>query len=155
MLQFLDVDLDWIDFSKPPEAPWWKDPKVSTAVFGAGLYTAFRMFKWHPVFTIGVSVIPVSKWLEERTRLTPILSKLVSLGLFTGFMIVSWWVAEIAVICAGVGILMEFWDICEIIARWIEREDRNERTKDTEEAARRLKAQYAKRRGKRPSATSS
>lgn len=129
-----------MDIRIEAKPPWWKNKFVTGGVFAGALYGSYRLFQIHPIFTVGIAVIPVNKYLEQRLKVPPVLSKLVSLVLFTAFMFISWWVAEITVICAAIALTMEFHDLSDLIAEYVRREREKKADPDVEEAVRRLKA---------------
>jgi len=66
-----------------------------------------KLFLKQPHLVTALSIIPVMQYMEKHWKITPLLSKVLGILLFSGFMILSWICAEIVVFFCAIAFAQE------------------------------------------------
>ncbi len=82
---------------------YWK----KSVVFLVALWPALRIFIRWPMVAISIATIPVQQFINSKTNLGPVTSKIVGFAIFSVLMIVSWYIAEVIVILAALALVYE------------------------------------------------
>lgn len=89
---------------------------LAGSIFGASLVISAGAFFVSPWFVVFGATIPVVNFLERRFNLTPLVTRLVSIGVFTLLMSVSWVLAEVCIVLMAIQVsreLIKLYSCCQ------------------------------------------
>ena len=86
-----------------------------TAGVAALLYPSYRLFRFHPIFAVSIAAVPISEYVHNKVKMTPVLSRILSFSTFAGLIVLSWYFAEVIIVLAAIALVLEVQELVRLI----------------------------------------